>query len=153
MHIFFILITIFRCSTIPICFSHQLFFGESFVTPGRHLISLDFLPPTTLVSYFKSPKLLSSWHLTFSFIPLNTLPSDSDNIWFYYCLTFQYLPTKIIIKVFYSQIPFSQIQLILCLIAVCLLPLSHYWNSYGQSLSLPFFYTYSVYLSLTEIST
>ena len=149
MHVFFILITICRCSTIPI-WSIINYFLESFVTPGRYLVSFDFLLPTTFGESLQIPKLLSSCHLTFSFIPVNTLLPLIISEFIITSLSGIY-PQKLIQKILF---PHSILWSSSYFWPDWNLPLSHYWNSDGLFLSLLCLCIYSVFFfSVNEIST
>ena len=112
--------------------NHQLFFFWSHflcqVDIWYHLISYFLL---LLVSHFKSPKLLSSCHLTFSFIPVNTLLPLIISEFIITSLSGIY-PQKLIQKFLF---PHSILWSSGYFVPDCNLPLSHYWNSDGLCLS------------------
>lgn len=120
--------------------NHHLFFWNRLLCQADiwyHFISYFLL---LLVSHFKSPKLLSSCHLTFSFIPVNTL---LPLIVFEFIITSLsgIYPQKLIQKFLF---PHSILRSSGYFVPDCNLPLSHYWNSDGLSLSLLCLCTYSV---------
>ena len=131
MYISFILITICRCSTIPIWSIINFFFWSHLLCQVYIWYHLIFYFLLLLVSHFKYPKLLSSCHLTFSFIPVNTLLPLIIPEFIITSLSGIY-PQKLIQKfLFPHSILWSSGYFVLD----CNLPLSHYWNSDGLCLS------------------
>lgn len=118
--------------------NHQLFL-ESFVIPGRYLISFISYFLLLLVSHFKSPQIIV-FLSSYIFFHSCKHTFDSDSIWIYYHL-FLVFTHKNECESFYSSFHLWSSGYF---VPDCNLPLSHYWNSDDLSLSLLCLCTYSV---------